>query len=692
MLIFFGCAESKKVEKDLFYEKWKVLAEESKGYSPVAKRRAIDIPGRDLKKKSGKKKITIYKKSLPTKRITLKIHNTGLDTLLRSLARVVDQNILINDKIKGSVSINVKKARWDQLFQGILASHGLTYVWEGEIIRVMTIEDLEQELKRETQKKDLRMIEPLMTKIISIDYADAEKLRNNLEKFLSVGKTGKSIGSVMVDEHSNALVIQAIRDDIARMIPMIEELDKPTLQILIEAHIVETSKETARELGVQWGGLVLKDGGVSHYITPGMQGSGGLGGSLGTAIDPTSGMVSNFPAVLEETAGFSIGLISENVGNSILSIQLSALQKEGKLNILSSPSITTLDNQVAMIESGEEVPYQTVENDEVKIEFKKAVLSLEVEPHVIGGETIKMRIKTSKDEINFSYDVMGNPTISTKKAETNVILLDGQTTVIGGLNKETKSDSESGVPWLKDIPLLGALFRSSSKSNSMEEVLIFITPHILKEKIEEESPAIIEGEEFSQDSDALSHSKPIIIQDSVIIGDEKPYWEKNVQESDFSILGQVTVAQHDTLGEMIKTVYGVYSLKYQQILLQVNPHINNQDVIDVGEIVSFPAISVTVNPIIKDARWIKLDATDTLENAFRMVRSYPDNEMPIRMIPYFNERAGLQFAIVLSELFFNESAAKDRLSRLHSSVASKATVSSLWEEGTVYFADPALMN
>jgi type II secretory pathway component GspD/PulD (secretin) len=181
----------------------------------------------------------------------------------------------------------------------------------------------------------------------------------------------------------------------------------------------------------------------------------------------------------------NIGYIAENVGKNILTVQLSALQTEGRLNILSSPSITTLDNQSAIFESGKEVPYQSVEEGSVKIEFKKAVLSLEVTPHVIDGKTIKMKIKTNKDEVDptSAGDI---PRIITKKAETNVILFDGQTMVIGGLSKESTADFKSSVPGLSDIPLLGWLFRGKKSEKTMEEVLIFITPYILGQRIAEE--------------------------------------------------------------------------------------------------------------------------------------------------------------------------------------------------------------
>ncbi|MEE8541143.1 MAG: type IV pilus secretin PilQ, partial [Desulfobacterales bacterium] len=275
--------------------------------------------------------------------------------------------------------------------------------------------------------------------------------------------------------------------DVEKMVALVHKLDKPTPQILIEAQIVEATSETARDLGVQWGGLIHNN---NVWVYPGANSSGVLGNSLsGGQIDPTSGFASSFLAAVPGGAAFTAGVAVENIGKNILTAQLSALQKDGKLNILSSPSITTIDNKMALIESGDEVPFQTVDAEgKLSIVYKKAVLRLEVTPHVIEGETLKLKIITSKDELDFSRQVAGNPTIITKKAETNVILYDGQTTVIGGLNKETASDSESGIPGLKDIPLLGFLFKGDSESNKMEDILIFITPHILKKRLPPKQP------------------------------------------------------------------------------------------------------------------------------------------------------------------------------------------------------------
>jgi type IV pilus assembly protein PilQ len=160
-----------------------------------------------------------------------------------------------------------------------------------------------------------------------------------------------------------------------------------------------------------------------------------------------------------------------------------ALQEQGVLNILSKPSITTQNHQKAIIKSGKEVPYQTVEDDEISIEWKEAVIKLEVTPHIIDGQVVRLDILTHKDELDFSEPINGNPTIITKNAETSVMLMDGQTTVIAGLNKEKKTDSEQGVPGLKDMPGLGWLFKSTNNEKEKEELLIFITPHILDNQI-----------------------------------------------------------------------------------------------------------------------------------------------------------------------------------------------------------------
>jgi len=448
VLLVGSCATPKKEKQDPFFDKWKTKAETSKGISPATPK-PLDEQPKVIKPKAPPKAAKIEEekqKPLPTRTISLKMTNIEVSVVLRALARAADQNIIVSQQVAGKININIAKAPWDQVFIGILRTHGLSYAWEGEIIRIMTADDMEEDIKRQARRRELKLIEPPLTRIVPIKFSSADKLKDNLEKFLTVDKDGKPIGSILVDDHTNSLIIQAIRNDMTNIVSVIEQLDKPTPQVLIEAYIVEANKDVARELGIQWGGLVRTAKGSGVGFGTGRDNQA-LGGTVDTAVNPTSGTVVDLPAnPLSGFAPFSLGLVYQNVGDLLLTAQLSALQDKGKLNILSSPSITTLDNQTAYIESGQDIPFQTVEDGEVNVEYKKAVLSLRVTPHVIDNKTLKMYINVHKDEADFSQTVLGNPTIITKNAETNVIQMDGQTIVIGGLNKETTARSDTGVP------------------------------------------------------------------------------------------------------------------------------------------------------------------------------------------------------------------------------------------------------
>ena len=453
-----SCSPKKDLKdvKDPFYERWRVKAEESKGHSAV-EAPAVDEAPFEI---AGKEKIEAPKpeveRTLPTRKISLKMNSIEVSVLLRALAKAANQNIILNEKVSGKININIHQAPWDQVFSGILRTHNLSYDWEGGIIRIMTADDLEADIKRKARKKDLAMIQSPVTRIVSVKFMVADKLKSNLEKFVSIDKSGNQTGSILVDEHSNSLIVQAIKKDMDNILAIIKRLDRPTPQVLIEAYIVEANKDVARELGVQWGGIYAGKSGDKRAIVTGKQ-----GGAIDTVpvnpdlanLDVTSGSVVNLPAAgLSGFNPMTLGLVYTRIGEYLLSAQLSALQDQGKLHILSSPSITTLDNQNAYIESGADVPYQSVEDGEVKVEYKKAVLRLDVTPHVIDANTLKMIIKVNKDEPDFSRTVLGNPTIITKKAETTVIQNDGQTIVIGGLSKESSSRNKTGTPFLEDIP------------------------------------------------------------------------------------------------------------------------------------------------------------------------------------------------------------------------------------------------
>lgn len=526
-LMLPGCGKNKQAASDPFFEKWRMQAENTKGYSPPARSSESEAIQEIPKPVPKMGTDTTETASLPTVEVTLSMHDAPVAAVLRALARAADQSIMISDTVEGTANISASGIPWNSVFLGVLNTYGLSYEQEGSILTIKTPADLDREWEKEKAelryrqlKQQLEHTEAFETEIFFIRYVDAVSLEEILKTLIEgspqavVGAqletdTVASAGSlqqasVTVDESNNAILAYAPEEKIRQIERVIKELDRSTPQVLIEAQIVETNRDTARALGIQWGGLNYeKNGNKLNWI------GGPLGDYEGSLLtesirddetgevtypggdpiirQPGIGNIFNFPIDLAGNTGATLGYQLQDISaNYILTMQLSALQEEGKLNILSSPSITTLDNQPASIESGREVPFQTVvgtgTSASPSIEYKKAVLSLKVTPHIIDRSLLRLTIVTHKDELDFGNTVQGNPTIITKNAETHVILYDGQTMVIGGLSKETAGDTESGVPVLKDIPLLGRLFKSTGRSRNMEEVLIFITPHILKEK------------------------------------------------------------------------------------------------------------------------------------------------------------------------------------------------------------------
>jgi len=543
ILIFIISCMDKEVQKIDDFNEWKIKAKASEAYTPVdelniekstIKKQEEKIP-KDIKKEIVVKK-KIKKRLLPTMNVSLKMNDVPIDVLIRTLAKVGNINIIISKNVKGKAGLNIESVPWNQVFESILKTFGYSYEWIGDIIRVISIADITNDVglikaqqsitlkKREhaltmlTLNSKAEELEPLETIVIPILYIgadDLEPLKNNLLTLLnksgdvtaitksagaeSISSGNLSRGGIMIDRHTHSLVIQATASEIAKIIPVIKKLDKPVHQILIEAQIVEATKDTARELGVQWGGLGFRFGhGRNNWLGGPM---GDFADSLFTSEDqgslgdadyiPAGSPVTHIPAPIGNAVnlpinsagqGMNLGMLFENPGEFMLTVQLQALQKKGKLNILSSPSITTLDNQKATIESGKNIPFQTISDGTVTIQFEKAVISLEVTPHVISNNILKLEIITKKDEIDWTRTVQGNPTLNTKEAKTGVVLFNGQTTVIAGLSKNLTSDGDSGVPFLKDIPVLGNFFKSSDKKNELEELLIFITPRILDAK------------------------------------------------------------------------------------------------------------------------------------------------------------------------------------------------------------------
>jgi type IV pilus assembly protein PilQ len=344
-------------------------------------------------------------------------------------------------------------------------------VEQGDIIRIATTatlsaEEVAQQKKMQAIKERIeqaKKLEPLVTEYIPINYANAQ---SEILKHIENIKTPER-GNITVDKRNNQLIITDTSAVIQKMAEIISEIDKVTPQVLIEARIVEVNDDFDREIGVAWsasGEDIYKsnlDGMYSYNIAM------------------------NTPIRAEDVSAGS-GIIDFNFTRLdawgtpiVLDAALKAMESSGQGKIISSPKILTLDNQKATIKQGQQFPYQTVEDGEVNIEFQDVDLLLEVTPHVTPDGRVAMKMKTTKNEI-IGFISTGDPIISTNEADTQLLVDDGETIVIGGVVKNDVKLTESGFPILKDIPMIGWLFKSKIESNSKQELLIFLTPRIVQ--------------------------------------------------------------------------------------------------------------------------------------------------------------------------------------------------------------------
>ncbi len=310
LMLFCGCADGlNSTKKDPFFEKWSTEAENSQGHSPSAEPKNINVADLTAKKSSSAALAEAAMKRLPTKPINLTMRQAELKAVLRAMAKSVDLNLMVKNDLKGEISVDFQGVPWDHAFTGLLRTYGLSYVWEGNIILVKTVDDIEQDLKQKVQLRDIQWVEPLLQPVVvNIDYADPKKLMEMLQDLLTKDKDGKPRGSVKVDEHSNSLVISAMSNDLEKMLKIIEKIDKPTPQILIKANIVETTQEVARDLGIMWGG---------KYKTGDYTATGGTG--THRRVSGGSGLGVNFPAANLIIDCFRFfGLLFGTIGGNVL--------------------------------------------------------------------------------------------------------------------------------------------------------------------------------------------------------------------------------------------------------------------------------------------------------------------------------------------------------------------------------------
>lgn len=397
--------------------------------------------------------------------IDMSVRDADVVEVLRMFAQISGLNVVIQPGIRGTVTVELTNVPWDQALEQVLKINGLGFELEGNIMRIAPTQQLRQEAEERQRLEQAKALSvPLNTIIRRLSYANASSIASLLR---SRGGILSQRGTVIVDGRTNTMIIKELPEFMDAVIAIIETLDTPEPQVMIEARIVETTKRFSRSLGIAWG--------FTGEASP------ELGTNTGLEFPNNIDAVGNVNLL---TGGDNVflGLTLGNVLNSfILDAQLQAAEDEGLINILSAPKVATLNNQRASIQSGLQIPVQTVANNTVTVQFVNATLELQVTPQVTAEGTILMDINISKREPQLAFAVQGasNAPISTKEANTRVIVRDGGTTVIGGIYEVSSDQGQDRVPGLSNIPIIGHLFRNKRRTDENEELLIFITPRVI---------------------------------------------------------------------------------------------------------------------------------------------------------------------------------------------------------------------
>jgi len=411
-------------------------------------------------------------------KISLDFQDADIRHVFRILHEISGQNFVIGDDVKGRVTLKLDNVPWDQVLDLILSMNKLARVEEGSIVRIARLSTLEAEQKALKAKMQAEQAaekeEPLFTEYIPINYAEASVIRTHLAEIKS------DRGKLSVDERTNMIIMKDIQSAIDNAAEVVKRLDVVTPQVIIEARIVEASTDFSREIGIQWGGQYgIQPGDPTYGIGP-QRGYHVLGGTYGFAGGVGDNWVVNLPPAAPTSGiGFNVARLT-GFSQFTLQANLQAMEAEGKGRIMSSPRVLTLDNKEAYIEQGVEIPYQVLEEGSYSLKWASAVLKLQVTPHITMDRRISMKIIAKKDAPDWSRTVQGAPSIAKKETGTELLVNDGDTIVIGGIIIREEAVSKKGVPLLSKIPLLGWLFRSESTITAKKELLIFVSPTIVK--------------------------------------------------------------------------------------------------------------------------------------------------------------------------------------------------------------------
>ncbi|UYZ67996.1 type IV pilus secretin PilQ [Moraxella bovis] len=421
---------------------------------------------------------TIEEKVYTGEPLSMEFQDVSVRTVLDVLGQFTENNIVAADNVQGNITLRLINVPWDQALDIILKSKNLGQRKNGNVILVAPAEELAaREIKELEDAKKVDELEPIRQEHIRLNYAKAEDIHGLLDRVGSSSGSNNNRNSLLsprgnatFDGRTNTIIINDTARSIANVRQLIETIDIPVKQVMIEARIVNASDSFSKQLGVRWG---FNRTGNKFDIR----------GMKGLSSSNTESRFGNFAVDLgvAATSGISLGLL--NIDNYALGLELSAMQADNKGEIISSPKVLTSDKQPARISSGVDIPYQEASaSGATTVSFKEAALVLSATPNITpeGKIGLDLEITNSADSGN---RVLGVPILNTDEIKTNVILEDGQTVVLGGVFKNTIGNNQSKVPFLGDLPGVGRLFRNNVRLNNKEELLIFVTPRIVNDGV-----------------------------------------------------------------------------------------------------------------------------------------------------------------------------------------------------------------
>jgi len=419
-------------------------------------------------------------------KLSLNFQNIDVRAVLQLIADFTGLNLVTSDTVQGNITLRLKNVPWDQAMDIILKTKGLSKRQTGNVILVAPTEEIaaREKLELESQKQ-IEELAPLRSEYIQVNYAKAadlaELLKSEDNSLLSIR------GNVTIDERTNTLLVQDTADKLIQIRGLVNTLDIPVRQVLIESRVVVANDDFSKDLGVRFG--VNKNS--SNTGGRGTVFSGTLNGSSQTLnrdelLQPDRLNV-NLPASPTDATAASIALaIAKLPFGNLLELELSALQQEGRGEVISNPRVITANQKEAYIEQGTEIPFLTASaNGSTTITFKKAVLSLRVTPQITPDDRVIMDLTVTQDTIGQFINLLGSsvPSIDTQEVTTQVLVDNGETVVLGGVYRREKRDESQRVPFFGDLPYVGFLFKTTASINEKQELLIFVTPKIIKDTL-----------------------------------------------------------------------------------------------------------------------------------------------------------------------------------------------------------------